>query len=508
MKKQNTINRRQLLRGLGGFTLGIPFLPSLVRTAFANPTPSLPKYFLSYTTPHGGIWDTNWYPPDTALTNTTQILPGHVIRSGPLVPTVSGGNAVLSPVLQAASTKLTTRLAGKLNVLRGLDFGFQYGHHPAGHLGHYATGPQQPVPGNPTPTADQVIAYSSSFYSNLNGVRRRSIETTSYWNGYSVAYYWSNPTTKSGTIQATTPVNGPTKLFTALFGTGVPPGGGTPPAPRPLIVDRVRENYRSLREGDRRLSQEDKVRLDEHLARLDELERELLAAQAGSSNAACTNPSMTGTNLQQINSIIAMAMMCGYTRVANIGMQNETFAAQLPPSAPSWSPATWHNNVAHQWRDPTVQAGLIVPTWQIYFQTVLDLAQKLDSMQVSPGVTLLEQALLLVTSECEEVTHQSLSIPVLTFGNAGGAIKSGFYADYRNLATTALGQGSQSLPTKHSGLTWSRLLATACKAMGVPKSEYETTGPGYGNTYLSSSYAATQVAGTQSQNGDPLPIIG
>src|SRR5439155_11593266 len=117
-------------------------------------------------------------------------------------------------------------------------------------------------------------------------------------------------------------------------------------------------------------------------------------------------------------------------------------------------------------------------------------------VQESPGVTLLDNALIFMTSEAEEVTHWQISVPALTIGNAGGNVVSGNYVDYRNLAGPPLTQGSQTLPSKNSGLPWSRLQATLLQAMGVQRSEYETAalggGPGYGNLYTSSSYAGSQ----------------
>ena len=509
--KTITISRRQVLRGAAGFTLALPFLPSLVpiKAWGQNVVPPPRKYFCSYVTMHGGVADVNWYPADAALTTQKQLLPGHTIRSGPLTATIQNGNAVLSKVLQAPSSLLTPRMIGKINLLRGLDYGWQAGHTPGGHLGHYATGPNFHPAGIITPSSDQMMAYSPSFYSDLTGVRMRSVETGGYWNAQSTSYFFANPATRTGAIQGTNRITNQLQLFNALFGAGVPPADGGTPAQRPLIVDRVVADYKALRDGNQRLSPEDKIRIDDHLARLDELQRSLLAQQAPPVSASCAIPQTTSPNTwANMNSVIAMAFMCGFTRIANVAMMNELFAAQLPPSAPAWSAATWHNNVAHQATQQPVQDGLIVPVWQLYFQQVLDLAQKLD-VQDSPGVTLLDNALIYMTSECEEITHQQLSVPVLTIGGAGGNVIGGHYVDYRNLAGTALPQGSQSNPKKNSGLSWNRLHATLLQAMGVPKSEYEQAGgPGFGNLYLAPAYAATQVGGLTAQSGDFLPVIG
>jgi len=100
-----------------------------------NFVPGPRRYFCSYVTMHGGVWDANWYPAQTTLTKTKTIVPGHDLHYGPLAPTTAGGVTTLSNVLQAPSTLLTSRLVSKINILRGLDYGWQAGHTPGGHLG-------------------------------------------------------------------------------------------------------------------------------------------------------------------------------------------------------------------------------------------------------------------------------------------------------------------------------------------------------------------------------------
>ena len=67
------------------------------------------------------------------------------------------------------------------------------------------------------------------------------------------------------------------ELFNKIF---VPPTTGGP-APRAPIVDRVLENYKRLRNGNRRLSAADRQRLDDHMARIAELQRKLTATVSG-----------------------------------------------------------------------------------------------------------------------------------------------------------------------------------------------------------------------------------
>ena len=51
------MNRRQFLRGAGGFALAVPLLPSLLpREARASDGIAGPKRFISLSSHHGGVW--------------------------------------------------------------------------------------------------------------------------------------------------------------------------------------------------------------------------------------------------------------------------------------------------------------------------------------------------------------------------------------------------------------------------------------------------------------------
>jgi hypothetical protein len=508
--KTITVTRRQVLRGAAGFTLGLPFLPSIVpvKAYSANIVSAPRKYFAAFVTDHGGILGSNFWPSSSMLLGQKQLVPGHIINYGPLAPTMQNGTTYLSNVLQAQSTLLTPRMVSKMNVLNGLDQQWMVGHNVSAHLGHLEAPNNYNVVDPTNPTSDQAIAYSTSFYTDMMGVRMRSVQMGGYYNGQSTSYFFSDPVNRTGGQQQTNYFDeDPMGLFNALFGTGVSPGG-MPPAQRPLIVDRVLQDYRALRNGNARLSTEDRQRLDDHLARLDELQRSLIAQQMQSQSAACASP-MTGSGMySDMNSIVAMAFICGYTRVASFGCPIEDFYHALPPGKPS-DGGDYHNNVAHRWWDPTNQSGIILPSWQLYFQNVLDFVQKIDVPDGS-GSTILDNALVFMTSECSEVTHYEYGIPVVTFGNAGGGIVSGQYVDYRNLSAMLDidAGGAPNYPPVQTGLPWCRVQATLCQAMGLARSEYENPGPGYGNLFSTTDYTATQAPGLTAFNGDFLPVIG
>ena len=62
--------RRRFLRGAGGVALGLPFLPSLCKTAFgADPVVPRRARFVNLATWHGGIYGSNMFPPDADVTD-------------------------------------------------------------------------------------------------------------------------------------------------------------------------------------------------------------------------------------------------------------------------------------------------------------------------------------------------------------------------------------------------------------------------------------------------------
>src|SRR5438552_6771907 len=95
------ISRRQMLRGIGGATLALPILPSLLcRTAYgADPVFTRPPRLYWVTTEHGGAFESSMFPSTSLLTASQALYAGHTVRSGALVPTTPGSDTVGSAVL-------------------------------------------------------------------------------------------------------------------------------------------------------------------------------------------------------------------------------------------------------------------------------------------------------------------------------------------------------------------------------------------------------------------------
>lgn len=501
------MNRRSFLKGLGA----LPFLPSLLsKSALAQVVQ--PKYFVQFCTDHGGIWTSNMFPtmPGNAQGMTYA---GRTVKRQPLTVSVNNGIASLSPVLSASSANFTQGLASKMNVIQGLDIPCYIAHHTGGHLGNFARndgngGDGLELQKGPRRTIDQVMGWSPAFYPTLDGVRQRALTM-----GRRIAYNYANPATKTGAIQEIVATDNSQQLFDQLF----PPGMTGGPPPRAPIVDKVIESYKRLRDGNRRLSTADKQRLDEHLQRLDELQRRLNVNATVTCmkppRPATSNYSLYGGNFAVdpvkhatwhtlLNDVTVAAFSCGLSRIATV---------KVDPTFSTYA-GDWHQDIAHKADLATGAAqATISAAHQKFFENVfLDLARKLNAVSDGMGGTLLDHTLLVWTQESGNITHNNFSMPVITFGGAGGAFTTGSHVDYRN---TAAALSPNDAEKQYPGLFYQQWLGMILRGYGIPEADWaEPNHGGYGYRYAMVNWASlnTQQCYPDSMwalTGDPLPFL-
>ncbi len=518
MSKVTVHSRRMFLRGACGAALAIPFLPSLVSpgAAKAGPTPT-PKRFVQLCTHHGGIWAPNMFPSDAVLTEK-RAYGGHEIRRGDLRRELRAGRATLvegaagdleQAVLSADPAALTDRIASKMNVIRGLDITFYIGHHTGGHLGNYARndgngGDGKAMQEKPRQTLDQLMAWSPSFYPDLGSIKERSMIV-----GSRVSYGWSDPASRSGTIQEVSGAGSSKALFDRIF---VPPDDGGPK--RPPIVDRVLASYKSLRSSDRRLSSADRTRLDEHVQRLSELSRKLATTASCGSVTPPTkdssslrggdysvNPAEQAEHWSLFADVIVAAFVCGTSRIAVLNVP-ETF---------SDFKGDWHQDVAHKCALAVQQKTLAAAHQRFFERVFLDLVNKLD-VDDGTGASMLEDTLVAWTQESCNYTHDGQSIPIVTAGSAGASFRTGSYCDYRNLAKKVNVAENPAEP-KFIGHTFESWFSTVLRGMGLTTAEIEAAGYGKnGVTFNTTQWMPFEEgeiypASVFGVMGDPLPWL-
>lgn len=498
--KKFVVNRRQVLRGAGGFTLGLPFLPSLIeRPALAAEFGRQPV-FAAICSVHGGCRTENMYPNDGLLNQTREIYPGHAVKFGDLAPGVNNGQ--LSRVMKGAA--LTPELAAKINVLRGIDYPYYSGHH-SGQLGNYASNDQGPGGLKQVASIDQVMAWSPSFYKDTAGVKMRSVVTGRGGFQMPCSFAWANPTLGSGAVNRVGLEGSAKALFEKLVAGA---DASTPTAPpRKPIVDRVLENYRKLRQSNRRLSADDKARLDAHITHLAELERQLMAAPARvcggntlKGDTAGMSPAGDGgkTLYPLLNDVIVAALACGTTRVVTIGVPSESFHT---------FGGGYHQSIAHQAGSDGPQQTVLNVHQAIFEFVFLDLVKKMEAVSLAPGRTLLDDALVQWTQEAGWATHAAQEGCVMMAGSAAGYFKTGMYVDYRG--TKKMKLFGQFQPQR-LGILHRQWLATALHAMGVPSGEWEKFGRagfGYGDPFMDAGYTGSQIAAVYENASASAPIV-
>jgi Protein of unknown function (DUF1552) len=403
-----------------------------------------------------------------------------------------------------------------MNVLRGLDLPAYFGHHTGAFLGNNTQSDQGPKDLKAMATIDQVMAHSPTFYGQGDPFRVRDMNIV---NSKRLSWTYQNPATRTG-VQVNQAAGGTLDLFQKLFGSGGLPAPSTPVAQRKPIVDRVIANYRSLRTSNRRLSNDDRIRLDAHIAMLAELERKASVAQLDP--IACGSPARPA-NLQSQNAslandsylttmvdVLAAGFACGASRVGTMSVypQGRTYTG------------SWHQEVAHMAHGTQQQQWIIFANQRIFEQVFVGLASRLDSMMDPDGSSVLDNSLLVWGQESGHETHEGFSTPIITAGSAGGFLKTGRYCDYRNLVPTSQNTDSshQLIPDNYTGFIYGKFLTTMLAAMGVPRSEWEANQPagkpGYGdfpagvNIFNSEKTKRTTLAaGALESSNEPLPLI-
>jgi Protein of unknown function (DUF1552) len=505
--------RRQFLRGAGGAAMLLPLLPSLLSRSARAQTTAPNKRFIYIGTEHGAASFDNMYGTQTGATSV-DLWAGGSAHYGPLALSTSGGKASLSPILTASDTVLTPAIVQKMNVIRGIDFANSVGHQDGAHLGNNASqvGDRGPAL-TPMVTIDQVMAYSPNFYSEVPRVPSVSIG-----GSRCLTWTYTNPSTRSG-VQKLQRYQSSLPLFNAIFGTPNP----TPS--RPLIIDRVLQNYNSLRQSNRRLSAADKIRLDDHIGRLTQLQLQVTAQNrplsCGMPAAPADNVSTwaqlddKGLPIDQQTSyyklmadILLTAFSCGATR---IGVFHEIMPYSIYQG-------DWHQDIAHQFPSAIPQATLSASYQQVFEHLFMYLANGLDAIKDPDGSTALDNSLLCWGQECGYSTHDPWAVPIIMAGKAGGYFKTGLYVDYRNqVPASQVYTSDKPMPGNFNGLIYPQFLATALYSMGVQATEWKQPNglPGYGdykNDLASLGQfqyrgALTRPDGVVKNASMPLPII-
>jgi hypothetical protein len=234
----------------------------------------------------------------------------------------------------------------------------------------------------------------------------------------------------AGPKQPLFPENDPVKIFDRVFsgvgsGTVSNPGGDLRRAQRHSVLDGVTASYQSLRG---RLGAEDRVKIDQHLQAISELEKQIDAtvsttcsvppAPSPVPKAGAYPPQIPTGDLQE--KLLVLALKCDLTRVATLQWANASSFYNPIPAQVSGA----HHTLTHAMdSDPTARDGVTkISAW--YTSRFAGLIQRLKDENLFSSTLLLQ-----VTELAQGDVHSVVDMPFLLAGG-GGYFRTGRFVTY------------------------------------------------------------------------------
>ncbi len=388
------MNRRSLLKLMGGAALGLPFLECFGDGLAHAYTP--PKRLLFLFTHNGTDPRIHW--PTGSETSFTL---GEMMQ--PLLP-YQQDLIVLHGVDNQAAMAMS--INGHTDAVRCM---------LTGRAATNQSNTDYTAGGGPS--IDQFIANQIGTTTPFKSVE------------YQTQYVYANPTTYANFYAANQPIpyhHEPYKLFTQLFAgvqTGTEdPAFGAQRLDRQSVLDGVYQNYGLAM---KRVGASDRQRLEAHLDRVRDLEQQILA-EVGPS---CVVPPAPHENPQQASAdsgiaCVVNALGCDLTRVASININQYGFQ-NLGISASNYHDDSLHNVLASETAAADVK---IVKQWQHS-----RVAYVLDQLRAIPdgNGTLFDNTLVVYADEfCHGYAHQHHEVPYVLFCGSNRFFEMGRYLRY------------------------------------------------------------------------------
>lgn len=409
----NSLNRRAFLRGAGAI-LGLPALEALTPvTAFAQSTPDRPLRMAFCFVPNG-VHMGHWRPE-------------------------SAGNLGDFP----ATLKPLEAYKQHLNVLTGLTQknAFALGDGPGDHARSSAvwlTGvhPRKTSGENIQVgiSADQLAAKylkeKTRFASLELGCERGGLSgdcDSGYSCAYSNSISWTGPSTPNAKETR------PRAVFERLFGSIAAHEDAAAAAKRRRlehsVLDYVLEEADSLQQ---RLSQRDRMKLDEYLTSVRDIERRLVAMEKGEGRKvvvgqAPTTPEDFGEHIRLMGDMMVLAFQADLTRVCTLMFANEGSNRSYRQIGIS----DGHHEISHHGKDEAKLAKkrAIDEYHTLQLAYILKRLKETDDL----GAPLLERTMLVYgggISDGDRHNHDDL--PILFAGGDGKAFRTGRHIVYEN----------------------------------------------------------------------------
>lgn len=383
------LSRRAVLRA-AGVSLGVPWLEALAQ-------PAAPRRFVTVFSPNGTVFD-QWAPTRTATGWTLSPI---------LAPLAPWQSKLLVPVnvdLKSAATGPGDghqRGIGHLWTARALRPGRLFGNVD------WASGP----------SIDQVVAETLGATTTLRSLELgvQVLEATIL----SRMVY-----SRDGTPLA--PENDPAAVFDRLFGAADPLLAAKRRANRKSVLDAVQDELRGLSAT---VSAADRRVLEAHATTVREVERRIEAVTMPSPTcqrppepARPTGPEAFVTLGALQTDLLALALACDATRVASL-----QWSRSASPLVHHWAGVTIeHHELSHHTDDDASACADITAIHRWYAEQLARLLGALERTPAGPGVTLLDQSVVIWGNELGQGnTHSHRSVPFVVAGGGGGTLRSG-----------------------------------------------------------------------------------
>ena len=457
MKISKRYGRRAFLGGTAGALIGLPFLESLAPRNALGQTRAAPKRFLGYWYPNG-YYMLDWHPTGagTGFSFGPNMGPGSRVWNDGLgtFPTTEDG-----PGLDSIKDQVL------------LISGLQNTHQPAmvpgdhsGGTGSFLTNRSVSMAANAKmggPSLDYTISQTIGQttkrpYLAMGGEAARAAGVFCD-SGFSCSVGDHISFDNSGS--PLTRFDNPGQIFDQLF-MGLMTGTTTMPSAADLmaaarrkqdasILDLVTAEASALQP---KLSRQDRLRLDEYLTSVREVERRINTVQAAGGSVMCTPPARQAAAFMLANprqtidiahELIALAFQCDATRVISFQWGNST--TNRPHTFIGASGG--HHDTSHHGMDMTLINKIQrIDYW--WFRRFTALLTRLKGMQDVDGRSVLDNTLVFQGTDVSDgAKHNHDDMPVLFAGHGGGTFKPGKHVLYApethtkvsNLLTSMLG---------------------------------------------------------------------
>jgi hypothetical protein len=452
--------RRQFLVGAGKTLLAIPLLPSLLPSEAYAQAAIAQKRMMMFWFDHGNL---NLMWPARNLATTAIGTSGAkevLLRS-------LGATSAFSTVLNNPRYE-SLKNADQLTIVRGLDASAAYG---SAHGNFPLAQAMDRNSEGGFPTIDTVFEASKTLYPDSTPANVRKAIRVDLLVGGGLFYQ------KVGSNVQVIPaysVGNLGKFYSEVF-SGLT-GGTTAPIDttaqlKSNILNRVFGAYTEFK-GSRRISADDKARLDQHMGYISDLQKSL---QQAAPSITCAKPADPGAPVDPklynalYMDLLATAFKCGLTKVGVMAFEGHD---------PQWIPGlsglgTNVHDAMHGGAGNVNQRTAFEVWWKYFTNLIADrFLAPLDVMEGNTGRTYIENMVtaMLCAGGMQDLGddngHSGMDSQQLLIGNMGGALRSGRYV---------------ALPVKSlysmTGMPYNCFLLTLLKLMGVPPSEYAFATP-------------------------------